>query len=112
MIAVQGDFIIKEGQRDTAIAAMRAVSKATEQNEPGCIRYRFYPDLEEPLHFLLYEEWESLAHLQTHLSQDNPPPHMVAWREAGAQFRESASVKFMQVEVFRPLSSPRGQDSP
>jgi hypothetical protein len=40
--------------------------------------------------------------LQVHLSSENPPPHMTAWREAGAEFRESASVKFMQAEPFRP----------
>lgn len=101
MIAIQGDFYVKEGKRDVAMAAMRAVSDATE-TEAGCIRYRFYADFDDPLHFLLYEEWESLAHLQAHLSSVNPPPHMTTWREAGAEFRESAKVKFMNVEEFRP----------
>ncbi len=102
MIVVQGDFIIQAGQRDVALAAMRAVSEATEQNEAGCIRYRFYADLDDPLHFILYEEWETLEHLQTHLHSENPLPHTVAWREAGPTFRESTSVKFMQAERFQP----------
>jgi len=102
MIAVQGDFIIKAGKRDVAIAAMRAVADATEQNEAGCIRYRFYADLDDPLHFIIYEEWESLEHLQAHLSSDNAPPYRATWRAAGEEFRESAAVKFMQAEIFKP----------
>ena len=76
MIVVQGDFTIKPGKRDEAIAAMTKVAKATQQ-EAGCIRYNFYADLEDPNRFIVYEEWESQAHLDAHLASDNPPPHMV-----------------------------------
>ena len=102
MIVVQGDFVIKEGKRDTALAAMRAVSEATERLEAGCLRYRFYADLNNPLHFILYEEWESRAHLETHLHSETPPPHVTAWREAGPTFRESSAVKFMEAKRFQP----------
>ena len=77
MIVVQGDFVYKPGTRDEAIAAMIAVAKATQQ-EAGCIRYNFYADLEDPKKFIVYEEWESLEHLNAHLSADNPPAHMTA----------------------------------
>ena len=95
MIVVQGDFIIKPGKRDEAIAAMIDVAKATQQ-EAGCIRYNFYADLENPNKFIVYEEWESQAHLDVHLSQDNPPAHMVRFREANEGIRESADVHFME----------------
>lgn len=97
MIVVQGDFVIKPGKREEAIAAMTRVAKATQQ-EAGCIRYNFYADLEDPNRFIVYEEWESLDHLNAHLSADNPPPHMVEFRQANEGVRESSSVKFMSAE--------------
>ena len=75
MIVVQGDFVIKAGQRDAAIAAMIAAQQAVERDEPGCIRYSFYADLADPNKFIVYEEWETQAHLDAHGSPDNPPPH-------------------------------------
>lgn len=97
MIVVQGDFVYKPGKRDEAIAAMIAVAKGTQQ-EAGCIRYNYYADLEDPNKFSLYEEWESLEHLNAHLSADNPPAHMVAFRKANEGIRESGSVKFLTAE--------------
>jgi quinol monooxygenase YgiN len=97
MIIVQGDFVIKPGQRDEAISAMIAVAHGTQQ-EAGCIRYNFYADLEDPDKFIVYEEWESMDHLNAHLSADNPPAHMVAFRKASEGVRESASVQFMNAE--------------
>lgn len=97
MIVVQGDFTIKPGKRDEAIAAMTKVAKATQQ-EAGCIRYNFYADLEDPNRFIVYEEWESQAHLDAHLASDNPPPHMVEFRKANENIRESADVHFMTAE--------------
>jgi quinol monooxygenase YgiN len=99
MIVVQGDFVIKAGKRDEAIAAMVAVQQAVERDEAGCIRYAFYADLEDPNKFIVYEEWETKAHLAAHGSQENPPPHMVTFRQAMADLRESAEVHFMNAEL-------------
>ena len=97
MIVVQGDFIYKSDMREQALAAMTTVQKAVQQ-EAGCIRYAFYADLEDSNRFIVYEEWESQAHLDAHLSADNPPPHMVAFRKANEGIRESAHVKFMTAQ--------------
>ena len=99
MIVVQGDFVIKAGKRDEAIAAMVAVQQAVERDEAGCIRYHFYADLEDPNKFIVYEEWETKAHLAAHGSHDNPPPHMVTFRQAMTDLRESADVRFMEAEL-------------
>lgn len=100
MIVVQGDFVTKADKRDAAIAAMIEVAHATQQ-EAGCIRYNFYADLEDPNKFIVYEEWQSQAHLDAHLSADNPPAHMVKFRTAMAEMRESGSVNFMNAEVIK-----------
>ena len=97
MIVVQGDFVYKPGKRDEAIAAMIAVAEGTRK-EAGCIRYSYYADLEDPNKFSLYEEWESLEHLNAHLSADNPPAHMTAFRKANEGIRESGGVKFLTAE--------------
>ncbi len=98
MIVVAGDIFIHAGTREQAIASMIAVAHATQQ-EAGCIRYNFYADLEDGHRFLVYEEWESQAHLDAHLSRDNPPAHMVAFRKASEGVRKSSNVKFMTASV-------------
>ena len=100
MIVVQGELIYKQGKRDEAIAAMTKVAKATQQ-EAGCIRYNFYADLENPNKFIVYEKWASRGHLEVHLSAFNPPTHMVEFRAANAELRESASVHFMTAQEFQ-----------
>ena len=99
MIVVQGDFVTKPDKRDAAIAAMVEVAQRTQQ-EAGCIRYNFYADLEDSNKFIVYEEWESQVHLNMHLSPDNPPAHMVKFRAAMAEMRESADVHFMKAQVI------------
>ena len=98
MIVVAGDIFINEGKRAQAIADMIAVAHGTQQ-EAGCIRYNFYADLEDEHHFIVYEEWESQEHLNVHLSSDNPPAHMVAFRKASEGVRKSSNVKFMTASV-------------
>lgn len=98
MIVVAGDIFINEGKRAEAIAGMIAVAHGTQQ-EAGCIRYNFYADLEDENRFIVYEEWESQAHLDAHLSADNPPAHMAAFRKASEGVRKSSNVKFMTASV-------------
>ncbi|MDD9955537.1 MAG: hypothetical protein OXP68_04890 [Anaerolineaceae bacterium] len=76
MIVVAGDIVVNEGTREQAIAAMIAVAHATQQ-EAGCIRYNFF----------------------AHLSADNPPAHMVAFRVANEGVRKSSNVKFMTASI-------------
>jgi quinol monooxygenase YgiN len=102
MLIIQGDFTVKADRRDEAIQAMIDVAQATQQ-EAGCIRYNFYADLENPTRFIVYEEWESQAHLDTHLSQDSPPAHMVRFRQQMADMRDSASVRKHQVSESSKL---------
>ena len=65
MIIVAGTVAIKAGQRDAALRVARTMAAATAA-EPGCLRYRFYADLDDPHTFFLYEEWESDEALAQH----------------------------------------------
>ncbi len=44
--------------------------------EPGCLRYDLHQELEHPEVFVFYEQWQSPAHLEAHLSR----PHMEAFK--------------------------------
>lgn len=75
MIIISGRVAIKAGQRDKAIGVARTMVAATVK-EPGCLRYRFYADLDDPDTFFLYEEWESEAALAAHFETT----HMAAFQ--------------------------------
>jgi quinol monooxygenase YgiN len=86
MIIVAGTLRIPvdkiEALRPTAEATLNAIRK-----EKGCLVYSYAFDLLDKGLLRIYEEWESLPHLQEHLKQ----PHMNPWRakltEVGASDR-------------------------
>ena len=84
MIIVAGTIRIPadkiEALRPTAEATLLATRK-----EKGCIVYSYAFDLLEKGLIRIYEEWESLAHLQEHLKQ----PHMGPWRAKLAEIGAS-----------------------
>ena len=57
MIVVTGIVEIADASRDQAMALAIEVARETRQ-EPGCISYGFYADIENPLRLRIYEEWE------------------------------------------------------
>ena len=70
MIIVSGTVAIKAGRRDAAVRVAQTMVAATVK-EPGCLRYRFYADLDDPDTFFLYEEWESEEALATHFQTEH-----------------------------------------
>jgi quinol monooxygenase YgiN len=75
MIVVAGTIRVPEDK----IEALRPTAEATllaTRKEKGCIVYSFAYDLIDKGLLRIYEEWESLAHLQEHMKQ----PHMGPWR--------------------------------
>ena len=76
MIVVAGTVAIKPGKRADALRVAQTMARATEA-EAGCVRYRFFADLEDPLIFFLFEEWESDDALARHFHT----PHMKAFQQ-------------------------------
>jgi quinol monooxygenase YgiN len=70
VIIVAGTVAIEAGRRDAAVRIARAMATATA-TEPGCLRYRFYADLDDPNTFFVYEEWESEEALARHFQTDH-----------------------------------------
>ncbi len=77
MIVVSARVKVRPDRRAEAVEAARVMAEATVQ-EPGCIFYRFYSDLQDPTAFLVFEEWESRAALDAHFQTE----HMVRFRSA------------------------------
>ena len=67
MIIVHGNIPLKPESREEALKLARVMATAT-QNEEGCISYDFYVGLSDPNTLLVFQEWESMDALMTHLS--------------------------------------------
>lgn len=80
MLIVTGVFDLDPAQIDRLRAAAAIMAKAT-RDEPGCITYAFWQDIEAPTRFRVYEEWEDRAALEAHFET----PHMQVWRAALAE---------------------------
>lgn len=77
MIVVSGEIEINPS--DTAKIMDAATTMMAEtRREAGCHSYAFYQSLEKPGLYRVFEEWESLEHLQAHFET----AHMATWRKA------------------------------
>lgn len=56
---------VKPEARQRFIAVATELAEATRQ-EDGCIDYQLCVDLDDELHLMFVEEWESAAHLEAH----------------------------------------------
>ena len=74
MILIVGQVAINPERRDEAVALARWMSEQTER-EPGCRRYRFAADLDDPGRFHLIEEWDDEEALAAHFRT----PHMATF---------------------------------
>lgn len=87
MIIVAGTFRVPEDQIEALLPVAQATLAATRQEE-GCIVYSYAFDVEDRGLVRVFEQWESLPHLEAHFQQ----PHMGPWRqklaEVGASGRD------------------------
>jgi quinol monooxygenase YgiN len=71
MIAVMIRLVAHPDTRDELVRRVREEMFAPTRREPGCIRYRFYQDIEDPNAFSFVEEWESWDTLTAHFRTDH-----------------------------------------
>ncbi len=75
MILIAGTIRIEEEHREAAVAAMVEMMTETRK-EAGCVSYDFSGDFSDPTVIHLFEEWETIEHLQAHFVA----PHMAAFQ--------------------------------
>lgn len=94
MIVISGFIEINPDHIAQARAATLAMMTESGK-EDGCIRYRFYQDVEYAHMFHVYEEWESAAHLKAHAES----AHMKVFRTAMGELDvKSRDVKMIEVD--------------
>ena len=98
IVIVQGEFSINPDERDrfveTSIASMRS-----SREEEGCLEYVIAADPLDPERVVLSERWESMDHLQQHLTQQRS-----ATRDGEARpAPRSAEITLYEVATSRPL---------
>ena len=64
-VLIMGWFDIDPAKRDAALELFKRMNKGSIE-EPGCVRYAFSADLDDPNRFHLYECWADEAALETH----------------------------------------------
>lgn len=80
MIIIAGTIRIDVTHRDAAMAAMSEMQAETNK-EDGCVSYVFSADMNDEALFHLFEEWESMEHLQAHFVA----PHMAEFQAKVAE---------------------------
>lgn len=69
---------------------MSGVASAV-RGENGCIHYDYYYSAKDENTVFLFEEWESEAHQQIHLTQ----PHMAALKEIKAKYILDTALRIL-----------------
>lgn len=59
--------------------------------EAGCIAFELHRDLEDPLQFILIEQWASRDALEAHWGS----PHLLAYRRATQELIEVREIRFL-----------------
>ena len=71
MIKVVANNYIKEGCVDEYLRLGKILVEKTNANDKGCINYDLFRDTKDPLHFVMLEEWESVADLEAHMQAEH-----------------------------------------
>lgn len=105
MLVVAGTLTVDPQAHARFLDAAGAVVPPTLAEE-GCLEYAFWADPGRHGHFLVFEEWESEAHLDAHLRA----PHLKAFQSALADIGlRAAEVRRYLVEAVHPLQA-QGSD--
>lgn len=99
MLIVTGTFELEAAHLDRLREAAIVMAQAT-RDEPGCIAYAFWADIETPTTFRVYEEWTDRGALEAHFAT----PHMAVFRAALAEGGlVSRDVKTIEGGTVAPL---------
>jgi quinol monooxygenase YgiN len=69
MIVLKVDMLVKPGTEEKCREYLRLLQEHSRR-EPGCLMYSGHQSTEDPRKFLLYEQYEDRAALQSH--RDSP----------------------------------------
>ena len=67
MLKVTAVCYVDADKVDEFLAIAKELVEKTNSLDPGCIKYELCKDLDNPLHFIVLEEWESQSALDDHM---------------------------------------------
>jgi quinol monooxygenase YgiN len=74
LLTVVAEVRAKRGKESELREVLAGLVEPTRK-EDGCVQYIFHVDNQDPGHFLFYETWKSMAHLEAHRAS----PHLRAF---------------------------------
>jgi quinol monooxygenase YgiN len=98
IVIVQGVFSLDSSERERFVE-LSTDSMRASRKEDGCLEYVMAGDPLDPERVVLSERWESMEHLQQHLSQQRSAP-------PGGESRpspRSVEITLYEVATSRPL---------
>ena len=67
MVKVVANNFVKEECVDEFLRLAKIIVEKTNALDKGCISYQLCRNTQDPLHFAMLEEWESMADLEKHM---------------------------------------------
>ena len=67
MVKVVANNFVKEECVDEFLRLTKIIVEKTNELDKGCIKYELCRNSQDPLHFAMLEEWESMADLDAHM---------------------------------------------
>ena len=94
ILTIVASITAKEGKAAIVKAELEKLMKASPSDE-GCLTYKLHRDIDNPDHFLFYENWSSNEHFNKHMEQ----PHIAEYVKATEGLLEQFKMyKMVQVE--------------
>jgi quinol monooxygenase YgiN len=80
LLTVFAEIHANPGKEKAVREVMEGLIEPTRKEE-GCVEYILHVDNDKPGHFVVYEIWHSMAHLQAHIAT----PHLQAFLARSAE---------------------------
>ena len=77
-IIVVATLTLKETHSENALEALKALHKATHQNDKGCLQYDLHKDNDKANTYVFIETWENAALLDEHMNKEHFKAFQVA----------------------------------
>ncbi len=98
MIIVTGTISIAEQDRASFLEGWEVMRAATLR-EDGCRAYDVWQSRSNENDFRLYEEWDSMEHLQAHFDSE----HMATWQAVSADFSAERDISIIETASVQSL---------
>ena len=91
-VVVVATLSLKDGQNESVLEALKALHKATHQEDKGCLQYDLHKENEKENTYVFVETWENEALLSEHMEK----AHFKAFQASLAGKVESMTIEKLE----------------